>query len=50
MEIFLTFLDTCIKDVIRMCMVMKYRKKYKDIRNCRHRLKNLIDMDKHAHT
>jgi hypothetical protein len=31
-------------------MVMKYRKKYKDIRNCRHRLKDLIDMDKQAHT
>ncbi len=29
---------------------MKYKRKYKDTRNCKHGLKSLIDIDKHAHT
>jgi hypothetical protein len=33
-----------------MCMVMKYRRKYKETRNCRHRLKILIDTNKQVHT
>ncbi len=31
-------------------MVMKYRRKYKETRNCRHRLKILIDTNKQVHT
>jgi hypothetical protein len=31
-----------------MCMVMKYRRKYRDTRNCKHRLKSLIDINKQA--
>jgi hypothetical protein len=34
----------------KMCMIMKYRKKYKDTRNCKHRLNVLIGTNKEAHT
>jgi hypothetical protein len=36
--------------MMKMCMIMKYRKKYKDIRNYKQILKVLIGTNKEAHT